>query len=80
MGTVAEAAESGSRREILEAVRDRLAASIDNEKTPPRDLAALTRRFLDVTREIEALADEESEDEVGEAQSTPDEDFDPDAS
>ncbi|HKV17585.1 MAG TPA: hypothetical protein VJR50_01040, partial [Mycobacterium sp.] len=49
------AAEAGDRRALLVATRDRIAAACDSPQTPPRDLAALTRRLLDIAKEIEAI-------------------------
>lgn len=59
--TVLEAAESGSRLAELVAIRAVLARAIDNDKTSPRDLAALSRRQIEVSREIEALRIQEAE-------------------
>ena len=53
--TVTEAASSGSTRELLVAMRARLATAVENPTTPARDLAALTKRLVDVVRDIEAL-------------------------
>lgn len=60
--TVAEAAASGSHRDLLVAMRERIAKTVSDTTCPPRDLAALTRRLQDIAREIEHLdvrADEE---------------------
>ena len=70
--TVKEAAQSGTPRELLVAVRDRIAGDIDNRSTPPRDLAALTRRLLEIAKEINALDAAEKTDDVGDAAATPD--------
>jgi len=53
--TVSTAASEGTRRDLLVAVRDRVAKAVGDEATPPRDLAALTKRLTDIAREIEAL-------------------------
>jgi hypothetical protein len=53
--TVAEAAESGDRRALLVAMRDRIARTVANPDCPPRDLAALSRRLVELAKEIEAL-------------------------
>lgn len=53
--TVTEAAESGSRRELLVAMRDRIAVAVENPDTPQRDLAALTRRLMEVAKDIEVI-------------------------
>ena len=60
--TVTQAAKGGSQRELLAAMRDRIAVAVEDVTTPARDLAALTKRLADVAREIEALdAREEQE-------------------
>ena len=53
--TVVEAAEHGSRLDLLIATRDRIARAVDSPDCPPRDLAALTRRLVDTAKEIEAI-------------------------
>jgi hypothetical protein len=70
--SVKAAAASGTPRELLVAVRDRIAATIDKADTPPRDLAALTRRLMDIAKEINALDAAERSDDVGNAAATPD--------
>ena len=61
--TVLAAAEKGSRLEELRAMRRRLARAIDDPNTPARDLAALSRRQLEIGREIEAIEVTEDEDQ-----------------
>lgn len=73
--TVKDAAETGDRRKLLVAMRARIAAAIDNPDTPPRDLAALTRRMSEFAKEIEALDAAEKADDIGEAAATPDEEW-----
>lgn len=79
MGTsVSEAAAEGSRLELLVAMRARVAAAVEDANTPPRDLAALTRRLLEIANEIatiEAQA-ELAVDGVAAAAQVPDEPFD----
>lgn len=53
--TVLEAAESGDRMAELVQIRRVIAKALDNENTSPRDLAALSRRQMEISREIEAL-------------------------
>lgn len=77
MGNVASAASSGTRRDLLEAMRDRVAVAVDSPETPARDLAALTRRLMDIAKELEALDAAEAEDDIGSATIIDDEDFDP---
>lgn len=60
--TILEAAELGSRLDELQAMRRRLARALDDVNTPARDLAALSRRQLEIGREIEAIQIAEDED------------------
>lgn len=73
--TVTKAAMSGTRRELLVATRDRIAKTVDDPKTPPRDLAALTRRLMDISNEIEMI-DHAAKQEEREREATPDEEWD----
>lgn len=52
--SILEAARSGDKRALLVAMRDHLAWVLDDDVSP-RDLAALTRRLLEVVKEIAAL-------------------------
>ena len=60
--TILEAAEQGSRIEELRAMRRRIARAMDDPNTPARDLAALSRRQLEIGKEIEAIVVAEDED------------------
>ena len=73
--TVVAAAASGSRRDLLVAMRTRIAVAVDDERTLARDLAALSRRLIVFAQEIELLDAAGVEDGVGEAATTPDEDW-----
>lgn len=53
--TVAAAAAAGSHRDLLIAMRSRLATAVDNPATAQRDLASLTRRLMEIAKEITAL-------------------------
>ena len=59
--TVTSAAADGSRRDLLVAMRSRIATAVEDPNTPARDLAALTRRLMEIAKDIEAidLADEQ---------------------
>lgn len=76
--TVAEAAEGGDHRELLVAMRERIARAVSNPDCPPRDLAALTRRLQEIAREIDQL-DHRAKEEAGEHDVAPDEAFDAEA-
>ena len=53
--TVSEAADTGSTRDLLVAMRTRIAKAVEHPDTPARDLAALTKRLVEVVRDIEAI-------------------------
>jgi uncharacterized protein with PhoU and TrkA domain len=53
--TVTQAASDGNRLEELQAMRLRVARAIDDPNTPARDLAALTRRQIEMGKEIEVI-------------------------
>ena len=60
--TVAQAAKSGQHRDLLVAMRDRIAEAVAKTDCPPRDLASLTRRLQDIAKDIaslDAAADQE---------------------
>lgn len=58
--TVSEAAAAGDRGATLEALRDKLARSIDASSSG-RDIAALTRQLREVMDEIESGRDAQQE-------------------
>ena len=73
--SVLDATEHGDSRDVMAAMRKRLAASIDDPATPARDLAALSRRLLEVDKTIREidLAREEHERQTA-TEATEDED------
>ena len=73
--TVTEAAEKGTTRELLVAMRTRIAKAVEDANTPARDLAALTKRLMEVARDIEAI-DARAEDDRREGEDIDDGDFD----
>ena len=73
--SVTEAAGDGSQRDLLVAMRARVAQAVEDPKTMARDLAALTRRLMEIAREIEAIDSRAGGDDIGDAASTPDEEF-----
>lgn len=73
--SILEASENGTRLDELKAMRRRIAVALDNANTPPRDLAALSRRHFEIGKEIE-LIESAAEEESGGDNATPDEDFD----
>lgn len=77
--SVSEAADSGSRIAELRAMRRVIALRLDDATTAARDLAALSKRQMDISREIEELMTDAEGDELGKAADSPDEGFDPTA-
>lgn len=54
MADLVKAAKSGDRRETLEALRDKIADSIQNCESG-RDVAALSKRLMEVMSELDSL-------------------------
>lgn len=73
--SVSKAAESGSRRDLLVAMRDRIAKTVESPDCPPRDLAALTRRLTEIAKDIESI-DIAAKQEAERDGEVPDEAFD----
>lgn len=53
--TVTKAATDGDRLDLLVAMRTRVATAVEDPNTPARDLAALTRRLMEIAKDIEVL-------------------------
>jgi hypothetical protein len=70
--TITQAAATGTVREQLEALRDRIAKTVEDPNCPPRDLASLSRRLMEITKEIEAI-DAQALEEGDGSEATPDE-------
>ena len=60
--SVTQAASSGTTRELLAAMRTRIAKAVEDPNTPARDLAALTKRLVEVVRDIDAIDAREEQD------------------
>lgn len=73
--TIVAAAAEESPRELLVAMRNRIAKTLDEPNCPARDQASLSRRLLEIRKEIEAL-DAAAEQEAAESVVTEDEAFD----
>ncbi|MGW3888901.1 hypothetical protein ACWD69_09440 [Micromonospora chokoriensis] len=73
--TVTQAADGGTTRELLVAMRSRIATAVEDPNTPARDLAALTKRLSEVVRDIEAI-DAREDQEAERAGPVSDEAFD----
>jgi hypothetical protein len=73
--TVAQAAATGDQRKLLVAMRERIAQAVAAADCPPRDLASLTRRLQDISKEIAAI-DHRTKQEAREGGVAPDESID----
>lgn len=73
--SIVEAAAEDSARELLVAMRNRIAKTLDEPNCPARDQASLSRRLLEIRKEIEAI-DAAAEQEAAESVVTEDEAFD----
>ena len=67
MANLITAARSGDRRATLEALRDKLAASIQDCESG-RDVAALSKRLMEVMGELDGLPKPSEDDELSELQ------------
>lgn len=76
--TIIQAIEAGDRLAELEATHRRIGRAVQDEDTPARDLASLTRRQMEISKEIEALRRQVAE-EATDAADTADEAFDAEA-
>lgn len=54
-GALRRAAESGDYERELIAVRDLISTQLDSGETSARDLASLTKRYMDVCQELDEL-------------------------
>jgi len=73
--TVTQAAAEGSHRDLLAALRARVAAAVQAPNCPPVALAALSRQLTSISKEL-AMIDAGVEDEISEAAAVPDEAWD----
>jgi hypothetical protein len=70
--TVVQAAKGDSHRDLLAALRSRIAETIQNPNVNPVALAALSRQLVLISKELEALSAVGGEDAVTVAAGTPD--------
>lgn len=69
-----KAAAAKSRRDLLVALRDKIAGDLD-DGVPARELASLSKRLVDIAEEIAQIDADKKGDDVGDAAATPDEPF-----
>jgi hypothetical protein len=53
--SVTDAAANGDRLDLLLSMQARVATAVQDPNTPARDLAALTRRLMEIAKDIEAI-------------------------
>ena len=73
---VTEAAKDGTHRELLQALRSRVAAAVQSPNCPPVALAALSRMLVSLSRELERVDARAEDDDIAAAASVPDEAWD----
>lgn len=76
--SVDKAAAEGSELELLMSMRDRVAVAVADPNCAARDLAALTRRLREITKDIDALRARQVE-EALDAADAPDEQWNSEA-
>jgi hypothetical protein len=74
--SVTQAAAGGDTRELLVAMRSRIAVAVEDPTTPARDLAALTKRLSDIAIAIAAMDAADEQEASGDAAEVEDGDFD----
>lgn len=77
--TIEEAALAGSQLDELRLTRARIARTLDDPNCPPRDLASLSKRLMEIGREIEAIAAKNRQEAAEDVDATPDEEWDSEA-
>lgn len=73
--SVVDAVATGTSKQVLVAMRARLARAFDDPATSPRDLAAITRRMTDLDDRIRAIQTAEQEASDEEDEDTEDEEW-----
>ncbi len=77
--TVVQAAATGTHRELLQALRSRVAAAVQSPNCPPVALAALSRQLVLLSKELERVEARAEDDDIAAAAAVPDEPFGLDA-
>lgn len=70
------AANEGQSRAMLVAMRKRIAEAIASPDCSTRDLASLSKRLMEIQRDIEAIDAREEQEASENAANTPDSEFD----
>lgn len=77
--TIEEASRSGSVLDELKLTRARIARTLDDPNCPPRDLASLSKRLMEIGREVEAIEAKVRQEAAEDGEATPDEEWDAEA-
>lgn len=77
--SVTAAAAGGDQLELLVSLRKRVAETVEDPNCPPRDLAALSRRLQELSKEIAALEIKAKQEAAEDGDRTPDEEWDAEA-
>lgn len=77
--TIEEAALAGSQVDELRLTRARIARTLDDPNCPPRDLASLSKRLMEIGREIESIEAKARQEAAEDVDATPDEEWDAEA-
>lgn len=77
--SITEAADGGDQRDLLVALRARIAKTVEDPNCPPRDLAALSRRLQEINREVEAIDAKVRQEASEDASAHDDEEWDAEA-
>ncbi|MBV9290976.1 MAG: hypothetical protein JO222_00895 [Frankiales bacterium] len=77
--TIVEAIEAGNYLAELKLTHLRIGRAVSNPETSPRDLAALTRRQTEISKEIQALVAARAAEEAAEGGTVDDEAWDAEA-
>ena len=77
--TIESASVAGSVVDELRLTRARIARTLDDPNCPPRDLASLSKRLLEIGREIEAIEAKDRQEAEEDHAATPDEEWDAEA-
>lgn len=70
------AAPKNDRYTLLKRMHDRVETAVFDEATPARDLAALTRRLMEIAKEIESIELQRRQAGKAETEAPDDEEFD----
>ena len=73
--TLTQAARSDNHRDLLAALRDRIAVTLENPNCNPVAQAALSRQLVLISKELSVMDMAPEEDTVGQAARTPDEEW-----